>query len=484
MQRTWLILVVALAVGGCGCSENKTGDAEIDSTPDTREDTTQPEPDCIDHADCDDDDPCTNDICDLTVGECHNLQFDQDGDGYTAAVMEGVSCPGDDCDDSRVDVYPGAVEVCSDGVDQDCDGIIDGLVLMTPETIVSSIGYFGTEFSARPVLEWTGDGYALAWTWFWSNRGCMEPPCHNGVSYAYLQADGTILVEEKTLVDEYYLLSTEGALAWAEGELRLVVEQMFGDVLLVTATTGGSLRSASVLQGDPGLSLGVYWNGSENTLVRIVLLGGEWGPRLTRMGMDGTIRELALLLEMPEDYPWLDVDWTGSEYGIFWRDGEDLFEFYRLDVETEDLEGPVPFLEERIRYGGGLDVIWSGSEYLSAYGGLQGDDPVIYFTRLDASGTEIAEPRVILDRDVGVRLVWAGSMVGLAWMDESRTFGFSMMTAQGDLVGERIEIEDMEGYPALEWTGSEFGIAWMQVIGYEEDHAVHAIKFARMVHCD
>lgn len=40
--------------------------------------------------------------------------IDADGDGSPAA---------DDCDDSRADVYPGAVEVCRDGVDTNCDGL-------------------------------------------------------------------------------------------------------------------------------------------------------------------------------------------------------------------------------------------------------------------------------------------------------------------------------------------------------------------------
>jgi hypothetical protein len=44
---------------------------------------------------------------------------DRDEDG-----REAVLCGGDDCDDERADIHPGATDIC-DGDDNDCDGVAD-----------------------------------------------------------------------------------------------------------------------------------------------------------------------------------------------------------------------------------------------------------------------------------------------------------------------------------------------------------------------
>ena len=62
---------------------------------------------------------------------------DQDGDGVDAIEVDG-----EDCDDRDPDVHPGAEEV-TDGVDQDCDGVIDENALAVDDVWV-------TEVHARP----------------------------------------------------------------------------------------------------------------------------------------------------------------------------------------------------------------------------------------------------------------------------------------------------------------------------------------------
>lgn len=79
---------------------------------------------------CDDADPCTEDACNPSTGQCRfrPLTADQDGDGFygpRAGYPPGApgAC-GDDCDDTSDKAFPGGVEAC-DGIDNDCNGVID-----------------------------------------------------------------------------------------------------------------------------------------------------------------------------------------------------------------------------------------------------------------------------------------------------------------------------------------------------------------------
>ncbi len=101
--------------------------------------------------DCDDGNPCTDDSCDSRIGcvntnnvlpcddndacttadtcsngNCQGTPLDADSDGHVSE-----SCGGDDCDDSNPNVNPDVFEgpagdaLCSDTIDNDCDGLTD-----------------------------------------------------------------------------------------------------------------------------------------------------------------------------------------------------------------------------------------------------------------------------------------------------------------------------------------------------------------------
>ncbi len=64
-------------------------------------------------------DACHASVCDEQTVTCIEARLDDaDGDGHTSLALR-PSC-GDDCNDADPDVYPGRVETCGDGKDNNC----------------------------------------------------------------------------------------------------------------------------------------------------------------------------------------------------------------------------------------------------------------------------------------------------------------------------------------------------------------------------
>jgi hypothetical protein len=73
---------------------------------------------CQADSECADADPCTTDRC--GAGRCVYTVRDDDADGYVSRA-----CGGLDCNDRNASAHPGAPELCSDGADNDCNGVAD-----------------------------------------------------------------------------------------------------------------------------------------------------------------------------------------------------------------------------------------------------------------------------------------------------------------------------------------------------------------------
>ncbi len=148
---------------------------------------------CKKDVDCDDNDPCTGtETCDVIAGTCragaspcpaaadpehceilctnnagkaecgNQTAKDSDGDGHRDSQC--AASPGDDCDDTNKNVFPGATEVC-DGLDGDCDGASDleeGLPLAgTPFNVAAPAG----ADAVRPQAAWAPGTKSLGVVW-------------------------------------------------------------------------------------------------------------------------------------------------------------------------------------------------------------------------------------------------------------------------------------------------------------------------------
>ena len=125
--RTSIYLSDAGAEAPVPCSDDldcDTGDAC--GRAECREGSCVPLPAIV----CDDQNACTEDLCDAQSGQCSftPVTLDLDGDGHRSpkpgfAPGAPGAC-GDDCDDRSASAHPGGIEAC-DGVDNDCNGKVD-----------------------------------------------------------------------------------------------------------------------------------------------------------------------------------------------------------------------------------------------------------------------------------------------------------------------------------------------------------------------
>jgi hypothetical protein len=385
------------------------------------------------------------------------LCWDMDGDGH-----EDELCGGDDCDDSDPTIHPGAEDVCLDGVDRDCDGIVDGPMLMGDVIQVSSNL---SDWTVAPISEpvWTGSTYAVSW-------GQIEEVGAEMTYYlGHVGSEGGWVATRE--VDGLLSLTWTGSsfgTMWSDSD----------DILMrVMDPLGESLTSDVVVMTDRAHeALGLVWTGEHFGLFWVDTSGSWQNVMHARVSYGGEILSEPFYITSISRWEMCDADqwsltWTGHSAAVTWKansygEGRDLyFVNWQVDGTTP---GVHVVLEEDSRdiY---QTMAWTGSEFGLVRATEPGMDPFsnFYFTRLDEEGS-----RVAADVEIGSewgfmpQIAWTGSEYAVLYLGQ---FGDSLhlALARGDATGsfdEGAPIAEVHQSPVgrhrMAWSGSEFGVTW------------------------
>lgn len=336
---------------------------------------------CVDlePVDCDDGDECTDDACRSRDGTCSSkpATLDADGDGFNGprsgftAGSEG-SC-GDDCDDTSALAYPGALEVC-DGVDNDCNGIIDdGATWLPLDLEPIRLSNDGLAPAAPGGVAWSGE----SWLAMFDTKSAQGQQ----VVRSRLSPDGQELDPADTNVSEANSDSFSGPILWV------------------------------------GDRYGAAWNDRRNADYEVYFaLFAPNGDKITPDTRLSNASGFSL-------YP--DLAWTGQEFVVLWQDERSgIFELYaqRLDIEGQLVGGETLVATADFNQAEAPVLAATSLGIGVAYGLGTAEDRRIAFKVLERDLTPRFEPVLLTDGTTQARyqaIAANGSEYVIVWSDSS-----------------------------------------------------------------
>ena len=358
--------------------------------------------------DCSDNDPCTTDTCVAETGACAYkiATLDLDADGYRGPIPGTVagepgSC-GDDCDDTNAAAHPGGVEIC-DGVDNDCNGIIDDNATFIPisgEVVVSSPGLQPASPSG---LAWSGKVYASLYSGksggdrvFMSmlNPGGDKVTPPGEAPFTFVNADS--FAGPTTWVGDRF------GVIWqdrrANNNYQIFFSLLGEDGAKKLADTQVSLDEDGVVGGvNPAMA----WNGTEFLIAWQLAPGGIYNLFARRMSVDGVPLGGVTTLTTSDqglgnEAPSLAAGKDGV--GVAWFLGDALSKTISFQIFSTDLTTPT--IPPMVLTDGSTNavyptVVWNKDRYIVAWADWTAKPRAIYATAIGPDGTILVPTKAI-----------------------------------------------------------------------------------------
>ncbi|HTJ82198.1 MAG TPA: putative metal-binding motif-containing protein, partial [Polyangiaceae bacterium] len=354
---------------------------------------------------CDDHDVCTIDTCDSLTGACGHepATFDNDGDGHQGP-REGTlpgdpdAC-GDDCDDTNKNAFPGNTEVC-DGVDNDCNGIVDDSANFVPidaEQVVVSTPDFTNAGAGG--LAWSGTSYAAIYS------GSMGEGFD--IYRAMLAPDGTKVVPQDRLTSANSD-SAGGPVVWTGDRYGVLWQERPNndyEIYFRELDAGGvtvETNPVRVSDGFAGFSVNpdLAWSGTKFVAVWQDERDGVFDIYGQLLGIDGDLVGSDVLLSdgsdnLANESPTVAASSLGV--GVVWARGGTAAHFMRFRAFGPDLMpmGPSIDLNDGTTDAEYPIIVWNKDSYVVAWADGTASPKAIYATVLDELGNVIVPPRPI-----------------------------------------------------------------------------------------
>lgn len=353
---------------------------------------------------CDDGDPCTTDSCDPGTGKCvyQSVSRDNDGDGYKGpapghAVGDPGAC-GDDCDDTSAAAHPGAKEIC-DGVDNDCNGIVDDGAAFMPSG-EDAVQVDETEIPAGPGgLAWSGANEYGYLAGYWGTSSDKTKVFAQRLDAAGQKLGGPSQVTSITADATGGMLAWTGdryGMAWSDrrdGNYEVYFNRLgregskLGPDVRVTSATGFSIYSQIAFNG---VNFVLVWQDGRN---------GRFEVMGQRVDGDGNlVGDNIALTEggLPSESPAMAVG--SHDVGVAWEHGGTSGHGIRFKRFTHDLQ-PVDQAIDLTGNKSGVYplVVWNKQSFVIAWYDIDTTPVAVYGAVVDDTGAVTVPARMLTD---------------------------------------------------------------------------------------